>query len=249
MFDFDAVEIEAPSHEAQISTYPIEMGAQLVDHVRMLPVTLRLTVWLSNNPSSVTLADPTDTQQRYGTVRQMSPRGMEDMTPNNEYTIWIKQPVVNTPPSAQLPTSVAGVALVERVPVTAIVRTWEPSGSRVMRVQNVYAELQRSMREAREFTVVSDLLGAFDRMLLRSIRTDRDGRTGNALRLELELTQVSYAELLRRDVSNRLPKKPKAPRPKPTKDEGKKTPEEPDKQTEQETTSTMLDIGKGINRW
>lgn len=243
IFDFDAVEIEAPSHEAQVSTYPIEMGADLVDHVRLMPVTLRLTVWLSNNPSSATLAPQTDTAQRYGTVRFIPPRGMDDMHASDRATIYVKQPVTRAPPSAQLPTSVAGVPLVERVPVQAIVRTWEPSGQRVSRVQNVYAELQRSMREAREFTVASDLLGEFDRMLLRSMRTDRDGRTGNALRLDLELTQVNYAELIRRDVGHRLPKKPKELRSQPPKDDGKKAPQKPDKQTEQKALESTLDMG------
>jgi hypothetical protein len=245
VFDFDAVEMESPAHEATVSEYPIERGSVITDHVRLKAVTLRMVVWLSNNPSSVNLAQINDTAARYGSVRQLAPRGMDDMTASDRHTIYVKQPKINTPPSAQLPTSVAGVPLVERVPVTAVVRTWEPSGQRVLRVQNVFAELLRSMKEARLFTVVSDLYGEYDQMLIRAIRTDRDARTGNAMRLDLDLAQVTFAELLRRNVSARMPKKPPKPkeqRSKPKEDEGKKTPVEADTKTKESvTTSHILD--------
>lgn len=103
----------------------------------------------------------------------------------------------------------------------------------VKRVQNIYAELRQAMYEAREFIVVTDMLGDFDRMLLRSVQTRRDAQSGSSAKLELEFQQVLYAELSTRDVSRLLPfvKKPSEPRSQLHKDEGKKTPEEVDPAT------------------
>src|SRR4051812_40586326 len=49
--DFDAVETEAPEHEATLTEYPVELGSNLVDHIRIMPVRFRMTVVLSNSPS------------------------------------------------------------------------------------------------------------------------------------------------------------------------------------------------------
>ena len=109
VFDFDAVEMESPTYDAQVSEYPIERGAVITDHVRLKAVTLRMVVWLSNNPSSVKLAPIEDAAARYGSVRQLAPRGMDELTPSDKQTIYVKKPIIDTPVSAQLPTSIAGV--------------------------------------------------------------------------------------------------------------------------------------------
>jgi hypothetical protein len=213
---FDAVELEAPSHEVAITEYPIELGASLTDHVRQKPVTLRMTAVVTNSPA-----------REHGLTQ------MDGLSANMKLTVHVRQPLLNAPPSAQLPTSIAGIQLVKTVPVQAVVRTWDPQEQAVTRAENIYAELKRAMAEARELTVATDLLGDFDRMLLRSLRTERNGKSGNGLRLELELQQVLYAELLRRDVTHLLPrpKKPAHSRSQPTKDEGKPTTEEVDPAT------------------
>jgi hypothetical protein len=220
--DFDAVETEAPSHEVAISEYPIELGASLVDYVRPRPVTLRLTALLSNAPSRTGMSH------------------MDGMQPVPRYAVRVRVPAIDVPPSANLPTSVAGVPLTREMTVLAEVRTWSPEGMRIQRVENVYSALKQAMNEAREMTIVTDLLGAFDRMLMRSIRTQRDGRSGNALRLEMELQQVSYAELMHRDVSQLLPKKPAHARSVPPKDEGKKETDPVDETTAKEADQTLL---------
>ena len=65
-------------------------------------------------------------------------------------------------------------------------------------------------------------------MLMRSSAPSATVVADNDLRLEMELQQVSYAELMHRDVSQLLPKKPTHARSVPVKDEGKKETSESD---------------------
>lgn len=218
--EFDAVELEAPSHEVAITEYPIEMGASLVDHIRIRALQLRMTVVVTNTPARTA---PLSASGPVGEPRRGLSH-MEGLTPTTDMTINVRQPILNAPPAAQLPTSVAGIQLTRTVPVRAVVRQYQPRGQHVQRVQFIYAELLQAQREAREFIVATSLLGDFDRMLLKSLRIDRDNRSGSGLRMQMELQQVTYAELFRRDVSGLLPKKPTQPRSQPAKDEGKKAP-------------------------
>jgi hypothetical protein len=234
LMEFDAVEMEAPAHTVELTSYPVELGASLTDHVRAKPVTLNMTVVVSNSPA-----------------REKGLTHMDGLAAGNFYAIQVRQPLLNVPPSAQMPTSVAGVQLSKTVTAIATVRTWagayEPSetGMRapeIRRVQNIYAELRQAMYEAREFIVATDMLGDFDRMLLRSVQTRRDGQSGSTMRLELEFQQVLYAELSTRDVSRLLPvpKKPSEPRSQPPTDEGKKTPEEADPATKRSIATQLM---------
>lgn len=218
LMEFDAVELEAPAYELAVTEYPIEMGASLIDHIRQKPITLRMRVFVSNSPA-----------------RGNGLTHLDGFTPNTSLELQVRQPLLNAPPAAQLPTSVAGVALVQTVPVRAVVRTWDPQREKLRRVESVYAELKLAMAQARELTIATDTLGDFDRMLLRTLRTERDGKSGSALRFDLEFQQMLFAELVARDVSALLPK-PKEPRSKKKKDEGKKTPAAADKQTESAST-------------
>lgn len=230
VMEFDAVTMESPSFEVAVSEYPIELGANLTDHIRHKPVELNMTVHVSNSPAR---------------VNSVAGRGpglgyMGDSAPTRDLVLQVKQPIINTPPSAQLPTSIAGVQLTQRVPVRAVVRMWEPRGQVVMRVKNVLDELRTGMYQAREYTIVSDLLGDFSGMLLRSIHTKRDGSSGSALSFELQFRQVFFATLSRRDVSHLLPKKPTKARSEPKKDAGKETPAEAPVELPDETLAHYL---------
>lgn len=211
--DFDAVEHETPEHAVQITEYPIELGAPLVDFVRPETVKLKLTTYVTNAPVNPRLSH------------------LDGRTFSDRLTMRVRQPIINTPPVAQLPTSIAGIPLTREVTVQAAVRTWQPVGQPLQRVENVYAELKRAMYEAREFTVISELLGDFDRMLIKSLRTDRDNKSGNGIRLDIELQQILYAELVRRDVRHLLPKKPVKKRSEPVKGTGTVQPQEVDPTT------------------
>lgn len=226
--DFDAVESEAPTFGVTITEYPVELGASLIDFVRPEPITLRLTTYVSNAPARMGLSH------------------LDDMTPNNRLSIATRQPVFAGPPSAALPQSIAGNQLTRESMQYAVVRTWSPFEQKIQRVEKVYAELKRAMYEAREFTVFSALLGDFDRMLLKSLRTDRGARSGNAMRLEMELQQVTYAELEQREVSGllpKLPKKPANPKSEPAADAGKVTTEDVDPKTKRSVIQYLR--GKG----
>jgi hypothetical protein len=206
LIEFDAVTLEAPSHEVAITEYPIELGANLVDHIRPMPVVLRINGVVTNSPARLGLTQ------------------MDGSIPATERAIRVRQPLIPAPP-ALVPTSVAGIPLEREVTVIAQVRTWSDAGQRVQRVQNVYGLLVESMNSAREFTVSTDLLGDFDRMLIKKVDTERTSKTGSGLTLALTLRQVSFAELVRRDVSHLLKKaKPKAKAVEVPQDEGKKDP-------------------------
>lgn len=220
--DFDAVESEAPTHSVQITQYPIELGAKLTDFVRPEAITLKLVTHISNSPARTGLSH------------------MDGLTPTNRLRMRVRQPLINAPPVAQLPTSVAGVPLTRDVFVNAVVRTWTPEGQRVQRVERVYAELQRAMYEAREFTVISELLGDFDHMLIKSLNTNRTSENGGAIRLEIDMQQIAYGELVYRDVKNLLPKKPKKKRSEPAKDEGKTPVTEVDPATKRSALKQVL---------
>lgn len=233
-FDFDAVETEAPTHAVNITEYPIELGAPLIDFVRPQMLKLKLTAFITNTPTRVGLShmDGYQPQTRLD-VRVRTPGG-EAVFRTMQVRVRVGKFTNPGPQLAQLqPSSVAGISLsrettaniqtsgrdLSRDNVQSVnVRTY---ADRVQRVENVYAELQRAMYEAREFTVVSELLGDFDHMLISSLHTDRNAQSGNAIKLDIDMQQVAYAELVQRDVRHLLPKKPKKKQSEPQKLIGK----------------------------
>jgi hypothetical protein len=204
LIELDAVTLFAPDHGVEITDYPIELGANLTDHIREQPVRLRVNGVVTNSPSRLGLSQ------------------LDGSVPATDRGIRVRQPLIPAPP-ALVPTSLAGIPIERETTVIAQVRTWSQAGAAVQRVQNVYALLLESMRAAREFTVSTDLLGDFDRMLIEKVSPERTSTTGNGVTLSLSLKQVSYAELVRRDVSHLLKKaKPKTKTAEALKDEGKK---------------------------
>jgi hypothetical protein len=208
---FDAVVREQPSHGVEVTQYPVELGASLIDHIRPKPVTMQLQVVVTNSPA-----------RRYGLSHLDGIRALE------KETVQIRQPIFNAPPELQVPTSVTGIPLTRTVPVEVQVRTWSYGETHLRRVENILAELKQAMHEARAFSIECDLLGGYQSMLLTDISTQRDGDSGNSLKLDLAFTQVLFAEFETRNVSALLAKKKRAvtPRSAPPKDEGKQVPEE-----------------------
>jgi hypothetical protein len=205
---FDAVTAEAPGFEVAITDYPVELGANLLDHVRMKPLTLRLTAVVSNSPAREGLSH------------------MGTLTPGRGVSIQIRDQIVKGAPHPLNLSSFSGIPLVKAGRANVQVRTYAPATERIQRVELIYAELRRALAEAREFTITTSMLGDFDHMLLKSFHTDRDASSGTGLKMELEFQQVMYAVLSRRDVSALLPKpkKPEKARSAPVKDEGKAAP-------------------------
>jgi len=220
LYEFDAVISEAPTHEVALTEYPIELGANLVDHIRPRPVTLRMSAMVSNAPA-----------------RAHDLTHMDGLTAVQDMIVYVRQPLINTPPSAQLPSSIAGIPLTHTVPVQASIRSWVPLEQKVHRVEKIYSELRDSMAQAREFSIAIDLLGEFEHMVMKSLHTERDGKSGNSLKLEMEFQQVTYASLFKNDVSGLLPK-PKKPRSQPPADAGKPAEKEADAATA-EATETL----------
>jgi hypothetical protein len=204
LIEFDAVTLEAPRYEVAITEYPVELGADLVDHIRVMPVPLRINGIVTNTPARLGLTQ------------------MDGAIPATERAIRVRQPLIPAPPGL-VPTSVAGFPLEREVTAIAQVRTWSEAGERIQRVQNVLQLLVDSMNQAREFTVSTDLLGDFDRMLIKLIEPERTSTSGSGVSVSITMRQVSFAELVRRDVSHLLKKKaPKAKSSEELKDAGKK---------------------------
>lgn len=255
LMSFDAVESEAPEHAIVVTEYPIEMGANLVDHIRPKPVQLKLTVYVSNSPAVSERASLTVEGKPYPRLTHLDGAASTDRT-----TILVRQLTgQSTPNDAAIQVrqsfgSLAGVAIErtvpglvshsvpaeDNVPVDAQVRSW--STQKIYRAQAVFAELKRVMYEARECTIVSSLYGSYDRMLLKSIGTTREPTTGNAMRMELEFQQVAYAYLERREIAHLLPKKPVKPKSEPKKEDAP-TPTPPDPKSEDQATSLQKIFG------
>jgi len=50
LFRFDASLNEGISRSAEVTKHPVEQGADITDHVRVLPRTITIQGWVSNNP-------------------------------------------------------------------------------------------------------------------------------------------------------------------------------------------------------
>jgi hypothetical protein len=212
VIEFDAVEVESPTHDAVITEYPVERGANLVDHVRVNPVTFHMTAHVTNNPTR------DDITQQFDGIRAVT--GVD---------LKVRKPILPAANRAKLPTSFAGVPLTYETSVRASVRTWGEAGNPVRRVTNVYAELRNGMAEGRLYTIATDL-GDYDNMLLRGLSLERSAGSANAPRFDMDFQQISFAVLSRRELAAK--KVPKKPRSKPPKEPTRKQPEKADKRSE-----------------
>lgn len=215
--EFDAVEVEEMTHDAVVTEYPVETGAMLVDHVRVLPLTLKLSAIVTNDPA------------REKGTKQSVPHWshMDGLDPRRGAEIKILMPLIPGPPSAQLPTSIAGLQLTRETKVRAQVRVWGDGTVAVRRVTNVYAELLNAQAEARLFSVLSEV-GRWDAMIIRSVHARREGALGlRTLRFDIEMRKLVTAFMSERDVSDLLakPVEPTKEKSKPPKDAGKQQPE------------------------
>lgn len=225
--EFDAVEMEEMNHDAVISEYPIESGATLVDHIRVMPLTLRLSAIVSNDPA-----------------REVKTH-IDSLPPTRGADVKILMPLIPGPPAAQVPTSIAGFQLARETKVRAQVRVWGDGTIAIKRVTNVYAELLTAQAEARLFSVMSDV-GRYDAMIIRSVHVRRDAQSLRALRFEIEMRKLVTAFMSERDVSGLLakPVKPVNKRSNPPKDAGKQQPEpvRPNDALHQRTTVTTREV-------
>jgi hypothetical protein len=225
VIEFDAVEVEEMSHDAAITSYPVEYGVDLVDHIRVEPISVRLTAYVSNQPA-----------------REMTAQ-MDGVTSTLGVDIKVSKPLIPRANLYKAPTSFAGVPLTYESTVRAAVRLWGAPGNPVRRVANVYAELRNGMTAGRIYTLASDM-GDYDNMAIKSLSIRRDAGQANAPRFDIDLQQVSFALLSTREI----PARPKKPRSKRPKDEGRKQAEPADKQTEKETDTLLHGIKEAAKK-
>ncbi len=177
--EFDAMVSESPEHSAIITDYPVELGANLADHMRVQPVRLSLQCVVSN----VTARDITT--------------HMDGVVATSEGAmVPIKKPLIPGAERIGLPKNVGFIPLEYESTVKADVRTW--SGS-ITRVTNIYRELIELQRGAKTITIASDI-GDWDAMLLEQIRLQRDASSARAPRFDLVFRELSTAFLEQRDV-------------------------------------------------
>lgn len=193
--DFDAVEIEAYDLDAQITKYPVELGASLADHIIVEPTAVRLTVIISNDPSREGLSH------------------LDGAAPSRGVDIAVRKTVPGPVDS------VAGIQLARDSVVRADVRVWGANGGKVQRVQNVFAELVRARRDGRVFTIATEI-GDFDGMLLKSIRKQRTATNARAPKYDLEFQEFLASVLERREITQDA--QPRKARSKKPLDAGKK---------------------------
>lgn len=223
--DFDAVETEAPEHEATLTEYPVELGSSLVDNIRIMPVKFRMSVVLSNSPSRADVksgldgtaaTSGVDVHTRTGIAP--TPRGQQVLARKTTQTIAGLSLATDVPVTADayLLGGQGGANVSTDSVVRADVRVWGDGGTPLKRITSVYAELRNAMATARLFTIVCDL-GDFDNMVLKSIRPQRSAANSRAPKFDLEFQQLLTASLVERDVTALLPKRPRS---KPAKDAG-----------------------------
>jgi hypothetical protein len=217
---FDAVEMESPVLEMAITEYPVELGANMIDHVRQKANGFRMVAVVSNSPSR----DPSTLTHLDGVVWE------------DRYTVVSREPRLGSPPFLQIPQSFAGVSLQMTVHHKAKVRNVSRAGRKVQRAEEVYFALRRAMGKAADFTIHSRVLGTFGRMLLKAVRVNRDSTSGNSMRMELEFQQITFAQLINRRVTL-----PDLLRAVEAKNEGAQQAPKPDKQTAQDTNSIAKD--------
>ena len=239
---FDCVEVEDADHDAEITRYPIELGANRSDHIVLEPVAVSLTVHLTNAPmaNGQSLSHMDGTQPRT-TIEfpDRIPRGFKDESKR------IIDPVQTF--------SAAGIAVVIPRPITlemkgeetfgntktqASVRAWGVEGAELKRVQRVYQALLKAQAELTEFTVATEFAD-YDAMVIKRIGKSRGPKNPRAPKFELVLRRLEVSELERRDISSRFPKKPKQQRGKPKQDGGKQQPKPADPKTEKKSKSVL----------
>jgi hypothetical protein len=203
--EFDAIVSESPEHDATITEYPVELGANLADHVIVQPMRVTLLGVVSNHPSRSITAN------------------MDGVLETGEGVfVPISRPLLPGASRLGLPTNVGPLPLTYETTVRANVRTFS---GQVTRVSACYNELLNLQRSATAITIVSDL-GEWDSMQLESLRLRRDASTSQAPRFEMAFKQIANAFLEQRDSNGILIEpKPVTQRSRPKRNEGKKQPE------------------------
>jgi hypothetical protein len=210
IIEFDAVEIESPQHDISITSYPVELGANLVDHIRLQPISMRLTAVVSNFPTRGDIQNQLD-----GETASMG----IDIRKAEQYLSGTDQgeALARQGFRPAIPETFAGIPLTQIVTVRAAVRVWGDGKTPLRRVQNVLQDILQAQEDARQFAVVTDVLaGVYRHMVIKGLRFTRDVQWSQALKLELDLIQVFTAELLQRDVSHLAPKHPRTKPPAAT---------------------------------
>jgi hypothetical protein len=216
MIEFDAVTLEAPEHSVRITEYPVDVSADVVDHIRLEPARVRLRVIVSNDPARG--AD--------------SLTHLDGLSEGRGVDVTVTEPLIPGADRAGLPQSVAGLPLQYETSVRVAVRTWS---GKVQRVQNVYSELRNALAEGRLFTIASDI-GDFDDMVLEKILPERDSKRGRSLAIDLHFRELFSAFLEQRDTP--ITANPVNERSKPPRDSGRQQATPADEQTK--SNSTLL---------
>jgi hypothetical protein len=177
--EFDAVVSESPEHSAVITDYPVELGANLADHMRVQPVRLSLQCVASNAPA-----------------RDVTTHMDGIIATNEGAQIPIRKPLIPGADRIGLPRNIGILPLDYETTVKANVRTW--SGT-VSRVTAIYRELVELQRGAKLITIASDI-GDWDSMLLERIGLSRTAATARAPRFDLTIRELSTAFLEQRDA-------------------------------------------------
>lgn len=201
--ELDAVVSESPEHNATITDYPVELGANLADHMRVQPVRLRITGVVSNTPA-----------------RDITTH-MDGVVATNEgYEVPIKKPLIPGSERIGLPRNIGFIPLEYETKVKAAVRTYS---GQIARVTACYKELIDLQRNAKTITIASDI-GDWDSMLLESLSLERTAASARAPRFFLTFRELSTAYLDQRDaIALKKKANPATQRSRPTVNGGKQS--------------------------
>lgn len=167
--EFDATLREEHVGASTPTRYPIEDGADAVDHAVLEPVTRIYEVVVSDSPAHVPSTHMFGVR---GSIESIS-------VPSSE-------PTVTRGATARA----AATIETRRIESAARVLTFDGP---VARRERVFAELER-LRTERQLVSVSGTLDALDNMLVTKVGAPLETRDGDAITFRLELTQITYGE-------------------------------------------------------
>lgn len=231
LLECDIVKAEEHNVSAQVTTHPVQEGANITDHVRPNLKRVSLQVRVTNSPidgtgssrkpsasgiggySQISVAGRTSKQVSYANISG----GYPPLTVPNQVPIFggVSAPTLGFPRPFIAPKTVGGEKIDVPVNLSAWAIVFDDVSGRVKSVWNTWAQL---CLRGIPIEVNSDLYH-YPRMLITSVGTQRDGTNG--LTISVELQELRTARTSKTFINVKA-KKPKEKRAEPTNFQGKK---------------------------
>lgn len=207
--DFDATLLEEYNRAANVTTYPVESGGVLSDHIQPQQRAISLEVFVTDTPIKIDRPEPGNR------VNQAKPStgliSARDLTPALR---------AHTEPVAGIPSQRLVRGNVERVRKpdqrTAVLLTF-PGG--VTRVVDIFTVFESLMDKRQPVSVQIFANQEFDNMVITQLTAPRTPENGSGLTFSLDLIEMVPATV-QRTQTKKAPRQPAQPKHAPETDSG-----------------------------